>query len=84
MRNFIITAAPLAVAMLSASLASADPGNGNGNGGVGNGNGNGNAKHEYHGAPGPVIGAGLPVLAGGIGYGIYWLRKRRRTMRSNS
>jgi hypothetical protein len=30
----------------------------------------------YSGAPGPVIGAGLPVLA--IGFGVYWLVKRRR------
>jgi hypothetical protein len=31
------------------------------------------------GAPGPIIGAGLPLLAvGGIGYGVYWLVKRRR------
>jgi hypothetical protein len=29
-----------------------------------------------HGAPGPIAGAGLPVLA--IGYGVYWLIKRRR------
>jgi hypothetical protein len=28
------------------------------------------------GAPGPIAGAGLPVLA--IGYGVYWLVKRRR------
>jgi hypothetical protein len=27
-------------------------------------------------APGPIAGAGLPVLA--IGYGVYWLVKRRR------
>jgi len=32
----------------------------------------------YRGAPGPIMGAGLPVLAIGIGYGVYWLRKRRR------
>ena len=32
--------------------------------------------HGYHGAPGPIVGAGLPVLA--IGYGVYWLVKRRR------
>ena len=31
---------------------------------------------EYRGAPGPVVGAGLPVLA--VGYGVYWLVKRRR------
>jgi hypothetical protein len=36
------------------------------------------AANKYHGAPGPVLGAGLPGLAIGIGYGIYWLRKRRR------
>jgi hypothetical protein len=28
------------------------------------------------GAPRPIAGAGLPVLA--IGYGVYWLVKRRR------
>ncbi len=28
------------------------------------------------GAPGPIVGAGLPVLA--IGFGVYWLIKRRR------
>jgi hypothetical protein len=27
-------------------------------------------------APGPLMGAGLPVLA--MGYGIYWLIRRRR------
>jgi hypothetical protein len=29
-----------------------------------------------HGAPGPIAGAGLPVIA--IGYGVYLLVKRRR------
>jgi hypothetical protein len=29
-----------------------------------------------HGAPGPIAGAGLPVLA--VGYGFYWLVRRRR------
>jgi hypothetical protein len=57
-----------------------------------NGNGNcenapGQTKHDHdgpgggggggvHGAPGPIAGAGLPILA--IGYGVYWLVKRRR------
>jgi hypothetical protein len=30
------------------------------------------------GAPGPIVGAGLPILAIGVGYGVYWLVKRRR------
>lgn len=29
-------------------------------------------------APGPIVGAGLPILAIGVGYGVYWLVKRRR------
>jgi hypothetical protein len=33
-------------------------------------------QKEVHGAPGPIAGAGLPVLA--IAYGVYWLVKRRR------
>jgi hypothetical protein len=51
-----------------------------------NGGGNcesapGQTKHDHgggqvKGAPGPVAGAGLPILA--IGYGVYWLVKRRR------
>lgn len=28
------------------------------------------------GAPGPIAGAGLPILA--VGYGVYWMIKRRR------
>jgi len=29
-----------------------------------------------HGAPGPIVGAGLPLIA--VAYGVYWLVKRRR------
>ena len=29
-----------------------------------------------HGAAGPIVGAGLPLVA--IGYGVYWLVKRKR------
>ena len=37
----------------------------------------------YKGAPGPIVGAGLPVLA--VGYGVYWLvRRRRKSDNSNS
>jgi hypothetical protein len=35
-----------------------------------------NAPGHTKGAPGPIAGAGLPFLA--IGYGVYWLVKRRR------
>jgi hypothetical protein len=31
---------------------------------------------RYRGAPGPIAGAGLPVLV--VGYGVYWLVTRRR------
>jgi hypothetical protein len=34
------------------------------------------SKHALERASGPVVGAGLPILA--IGYGIYWLVERRR------
>lgn len=34
------------------------------------------APGHVSGAPGPIAGAGLPILA--IGYGVYWLVKRRR------
>jgi hypothetical protein len=33
-------------------------------------------EHNFHGAPGPIAGAGLPFLA--VGYGVYWLVRRRR------
>lgn len=35
-----------------------------------------NSPTQYRGAPGPIAGAGLPILA--VGYGIYWLVRRRR------
>ena len=31
---------------------------------------------SIRGAAGPIVGAGLPILA--IGFGVYWLMKRRR------
>ncbi len=34
------------------------------------------APGHNKGAPGPIAGAGLPFLA--VGYGVYWLIKRRR------
>jgi len=37
--------------------------------------GNGNSG-GVHGAPGPIVGAGLPLIA--VAYGVYWLVRRRR------
>ena len=37
---------------------------------------NGSGQGHVSGAPGPIAGAGLPLLA--VGYGVYWLIKRRR------
>jgi hypothetical protein len=68
MKQFIIAAAILSAASMSAFAQ-----NGQGGNCTGNCTGNG-----YRGAPGPVVGAGLPTLAIGIGYGAYWLVKRRR------
>jgi hypothetical protein len=34
-----------------------------------------NDPKHYRGVPGPIAGAGLPILA--IGYGVYWLVRRR-------
>jgi hypothetical protein len=61
---------PMALLLSLSIPAVAKNDNGN-NGNHGNGN-NGNAK----GAPGPIVGAGLPALL--IGGGIYWLVRRRK------
>jgi len=34
-------------------------------------------RGDMRGAPGPIAGAGLPVLA--VGYGVYWLIRRRKS-----
>jgi hypothetical protein len=65
MKSLIIPMA-LLLALSVPALAKNDKGNG------GNGNGHGHVK----GAPGPLVGAGLPVLL--IGGGIYWLVRRQQ------
>lgn len=66
--------ASVVLSIIALSPALADPG-GVPNGGVGQGNGNGNGN-KIHGAPGPLAGAGLPIAI--VGYGVYWLVRRRR------
>ena len=63
MKQFIIAAAMLGAASLPALAQGQNQG---GNGG------------NYSAAPGPVIGAGLPAVAAGLGFGAYLLMKRRR------
>ena len=68
----VLSAAAFALTLvLSAPPASACNGNGNCENAPGQ-----IKKGGAYGAPGPIAGAGLPILA--IGYGVYWLVKRRR------
>jgi hypothetical protein len=75
-----ILSAVALVAVVAASPASAHDGdNGNHYGWTSNhhdGNNGNHNGHRVHGAPGPIMGFGsAPLLA--LGYGFYWLRKRR-------
>jgi hypothetical protein len=69
MKN-ILTAIVASTMLISPAFAQNNQG-GNNQGGNNNNQGGG-----YHGAPGPIAGASLPVLA--VGFGVYWLIRRRR------
>jgi hypothetical protein len=66
MQTMLALPMALLLALSVPALANNDKGN------QGNGNGNGG---NFRGAPGPLMGAGLPVLL--IGGGIYWILRRR-------
>lgn len=70
----ILSAAAFALTLAVTTVPSAWACNGNGN--CPNAPGQNKPDH-VSGAPGPIAGAGLPILA--IGYGVYWLIRRRRT-----
>jgi hypothetical protein len=55
----------------------AKAGNSQGGNNQGGNNQGGNSQGgAIRGAPGPIAGAGIPFLV--VGYGVYWLIKRRR------
>ena len=68
----LIVASALLAALSMPALAQ----NGNDNSGGNENNGNGGNGGTYGGVPGPLAGAGLPFIA--VGYGVYWLVRRRR------
>jgi hypothetical protein len=69
MKNLVLVAALFAALCLPA-LAQ------NNNGQNNNGQNNNGQNNNVRGVPGPRAGAGLPVIA--VGFGVYWLIKRRR------
>ena len=70
----VLSAAAFALALAMTTVPPASACNGNGNCPSAPGQ---NKPAHVSGAPGPIAGAGLPMLA--IGYGVYWLVRRRRT-----
>jgi len=70
----VLSAAAFAFTLAMTIVPSASACNGNGNCPSAPGQ---NKPAHVSGAPGPIAGAGLPMLA--IGYGVYWLVRRRRT-----
>jgi hypothetical protein len=69
----IITAIFASAILISPAFAQGTHGGGHGGGGNGGGGG-------HNAAPGPIAGASLPVLA--VGFGVYWLVRRRRKANS--
>ena len=79
MQTMLVLPIALLLALSVPALAQNPNNNGNhgqgNNGNHGQGN-NGNGNGGYRGAPGPIVGAGLPLLL--IGGGIYWIVRRRK------
>jgi hypothetical protein len=79
MRKLLVASAVLAALCVPALAGNQNGQGGNGQGGNGQG---GNGQGGVHGAPGPIAGAGLPILA--VGYGAYWLVRRYRRKSDNA
>jgi len=71
----ILTSVVLTIGLLSPAFAQNQNGQNGPNDQQGGQNGDGT-----RGAPAPLLGAALPGLAVGIGYGVYWLVRRRRNV----
>jgi hypothetical protein len=71
----ILAAIVLTMGLLSPAFADQ-----NGQGQNQDGQGQNQNGSIIRGAPAPLIGAGLPGLAIGIGYGVYWVVRRRRNV----
>jgi hypothetical protein len=83
----ILTLVVLTLGLSSPAFAQNGHGqNGNGQNGNGQNGQNGNGQngqdrdHDPRGAPAPLIGAGISGFAVGMGYGVYWLVRRRRNV----
>jgi hypothetical protein len=71
----LILSAALVAALCLPALAQ----NGQGQNNNGQGQNNNNQGRQVRGVPGPLAGAGLPVIAvGAAGFAVYWLITRRR------
>jgi hypothetical protein len=73
----IVQAIVVAAALMLPALAQAGGQDGQGQDALDQqGQQGGESGGSHYGAPGPIAGAGLPLFA--VGYGVYWLIKRRR------
>jgi LPXTG-motif cell wall-anchored protein len=83
MKTMLALPVALLLALSVPALAQKGGGGGGGGGGGkdGGGGGGGGGGGRVKGAPGPLVGAGLPVLL--IGGGIYWLVRRKKQASTN-
>jgi hypothetical protein len=78
----LIAASALLAALCLPAMANPDNGNKNGWNNPNNPHYSGTDNPHISGAPGPIAGAGLPILA--VGYAAYWLLRRYRRKSDNA